>query len=35
LHRQWFEHSAMGDLLGADFGQLAESEENGIPNRRI
>ncbi len=25
LHRHWFEHSAMGDLLGADFGQLAES----------
>ena len=24
LHRQWFEQSAMGDLLGADFGQLAE-----------
>jgi transposase len=24
LHRQWFEHSAMGDLLGADFSQLAE-----------
>jgi hypothetical protein len=27
LHRQWFEHSAMGDLLGADFGQLAESHK--------
>jgi transposase len=25
LHRQWFESSAMGDLLGADFAQLAES----------
>jgi len=25
LHREWFKHSAMGDLLGADFGQLAES----------
>lgn len=25
LHRHWFEHTAMGDLLGADFGQLAES----------
>jgi hypothetical protein len=25
LHRHWFEYSAMGDLLGADFGQLAES----------
>ncbi|MCX6929516.1 MAG: IS1634 family transposase, partial [Verrucomicrobia bacterium] len=25
LHRQWFEGSVMGDLLGADFGQLAES----------
>jgi DDE family transposase len=24
LHRHWFEHSAMSDLLGADFGQLAE-----------
>ena len=24
LHRQWFERSAMADLLGADFGQLAE-----------
>ena len=24
LHRQWFEQSALGDLLGADFGQLAE-----------
>jgi hypothetical protein len=27
LHRQWFEHSAMGDLLGADFAQLAESHK--------
>jgi hypothetical protein len=27
LHRHWFEHSAMGDLLGADFGQLAESHK--------
>jgi hypothetical protein len=27
LHRQWFEHSAMGDLLGADFGHLAESHK--------
>ena len=27
LHRAWFEHSAMGDLLGADFGQLAESHK--------
>ena len=27
LHRHWFEHSAMGDLLGADFGQLAESAQ--------
>src|SRR5438093_3115055 len=24
LHRQCFEHSAMGDLLGADFGELAD-----------
>jgi len=24
LHRHWFGQSAMGDLLGADFGQLAE-----------
>ncbi len=24
LHRQWFEQSAMGDLLGADFGQWAK-----------
>ncbi len=22
LHRQWYEHSAMGDLLGEDFGLL-------------
>jgi transposase len=27
LHRHWFEHSAMGDLLEADFGQLAESHK--------
>jgi transposase len=27
LHRQWFESSAMGDLLGADFAQLAESHK--------
>lgn len=27
LHRHWFEHSAIGDLLGADFGQLAESHK--------
>jgi len=27
LHRQWFERSAMGDLLGADFAQLAESHK--------
>jgi transposase len=27
LHRHWFEQSAMGDLLGADFGQLAESHK--------
>ncbi len=27
LHRQWFERSAMADLLGADFGQLAESHK--------
>ena len=25
LHRHWFEASAMGDILGADFAQLAES----------
>jgi len=24
LHRHWFEQSALADLLGADFGQLAE-----------
>jgi transposase len=24
LHREWFERSAMGDLLGADFGELAD-----------
>jgi len=27
LHRQWFESSAMGDLLGADFGALAEAHK--------
>jgi transposase len=27
LHRQWFESSALADLLGADFGQLAESHK--------
>ena len=27
LHRQWFESSAMADLLGADFAQLAESHK--------
>src|SRR6266581_804467 len=27
LHRHWLEHSAMGDLLGADFAQLAESHK--------
>jgi hypothetical protein len=27
LHRHWFEQSAMGDLLGADFAQLAESHK--------
>jgi transposase len=27
LHRHWFEQSAMGDLLGADFSQLAESHK--------
>ena len=27
LHRHWFEQSALGDLLGADFGQLAESHK--------
>ena len=27
LHRHWFEQSAMGELLGADFGQLAESHK--------
>lgn len=27
LHRHWFEHSALGDLLGADFAQLAESHK--------
>lgn len=27
LHRQWFERSAMADLLGADFSQLAEAHK--------
>ena len=27
LHRHWFEHSALSDLLGADFDQLAESHK--------
>ena len=27
LHRQWFESSAMADLLGADFHQLAEAHK--------
>ena len=27
LHRHWLEQSAMGDLLGADFAQLAESHK--------
>jgi hypothetical protein len=27
LHRHWFEQSAMGDLLGADLGGLAESHK--------
>jgi hypothetical protein len=27
LHRHWFEHSAMGDLLGADFAALAEAHK--------
>ena len=27
MHRHWFEQSATGDLLGADFGQLAESHK--------
>lgn len=27
LHRQWFESSAMPDLLGADFAQLAEAHK--------
>ncbi len=27
LHRQWFESSATADLLGADFGQLAEAHK--------
>jgi hypothetical protein len=27
LHRQWFEQSAMGDLLGAEFRDLAESHK--------
>ena len=27
LHREWFERSAMGDLLGADFSALAEAHK--------
>lgn len=27
LHRQWFESSAMADLLGADFAQLAQAHK--------
>jgi hypothetical protein len=27
LHRQWFERSAMGDLLGCDFAALAEAHK--------
>jgi hypothetical protein len=27
LHREWFGHSAMGDLLGADFAALAEAHK--------
>jgi hypothetical protein len=27
LHREWFERSAMGDLLGADFAALAEEHK--------
>ena len=27
LHRQWFESSAMADLLGADFAELAEAHK--------
>jgi len=27
LHREWFERSAMGDLLGADFAALAEQHK--------
>jgi hypothetical protein len=27
LHREWYERSAMGDLLGADFGDLAEAHK--------
>jgi transposase len=27
LHRHWFEQTALGDLLGADFGLLAESHK--------
>jgi hypothetical protein len=27
LHRQWFESSAMSDLLGADFAQVAEAHK--------
>ncbi|MBM3852354.1 MAG: IS1634 family transposase [Verrucomicrobia bacterium] len=27
LHREWFEHSALGDLLGCDFAALAEAHK--------
>ena len=27
LHREWFEHCAMGDLLGCDFAALAEAHK--------
>jgi len=27
LHREWYERSAMGDLLGADFGDLGEAHK--------
>lgn len=27
LHREWFERSAMGDLLGADFAELADAHK--------
>ena len=32
LHRQWFEHSAMGDLLGEDFG-LAQRQSVPLPGQ--